>query len=938
MSNHRSGRRSVRSTLTAALTLGACSTLLATGLVFISASPASAATATKLSFTTQPPTVAVAGATLATFKVLIEDGTNAPATTDLTDSITISSSCTLGGTAVESAIDGIATFSALAIDTGTSCTLTATDTSTPLTTATSTSVAVSPSTAAKLVFTTEPTTTANEGASLATFRVSVEDTYGNVITTGTGATDAVTISSSCTLGGTATATAAAGVATFSALVINSTGACTLTATDTSRTLTTATSASVAVSVGAAAKLAFTTVPPTTATPGASLATFRVSVEDTYGNVITTGTGATDAVTITSSCTLGGTATATAVAGVATFSALAIDNAGACTLTATDTSRTLTTATSASVAVSVGAAAKLAFTTEPPTTANEEASLATFRVSVEDTYGNVIPTGTGATDSIAISSSCTLGGTATATAVAGVATFSALAIDNAGACTLTAKDTSRTLTTATSTSVAVSVGAAAKLAFTTEPPTAAAPGTSLATFRVSVEDTYGNVITTGTGATDSIAISSSCTLGGTATATAVAGVATFSALAIDNAGACTLTATDTSRTLTTATSTSVAVSVGVAAKLAFTTEVPTTAAAGASLATFRVSVEDTYGNVIPTGTGATDNVTITSSCTLGGTATATAVAGVATFSALAIDNAGACTLTATDTSRNLTTATSTSVTVSASAPATLAFTTEPPATANEGTALATLKVSVEDAYGNVIPTGTGGTDNVTITSSCTLGGTAMATAVAGVATFSALEISSTGSCTLTATDTSRNLTTATSSATDSQGTQAVLNITSLSGTLGIALTLLTSGGSGTGAVTFIVTNGTAAGCAVSGSSLTVTSIGTCVVTATKAASITNLAISSSATTVRFVIPGPVATHVIGAVWVGRTTTVKIAGSYFYGRPRVISNVAGVTAIVIGDSGQLLTVKVTVKVGVKTGVHSFTIILANGKRTSVKYNLR
>jgi hypothetical protein len=91
-------------------------------------------------------------------------------------------------------------------------------------------------------------------------------------------------------------------------------------------------------------------------------------------------------------------------------------------------------------------------------------------------------------------------------------------------------------------------------------------------------------------------------------------------------------------------------------------------------------------------------------------------------------------------------------------------------------------------------------------------------------------------------------------------------------------------------------------------------------------------------VTFVIPGPKATHVIGAVWVGRTTTVKIAGSNFYGRPKVISNVTGVTARVIGDSGKLLTVKVTVKVGVKTGVHSFTIILANGKRTSVKYNLR
>jgi hypothetical protein len=121
-------------------------------------------------------------------------------------------------------------------------------------------------------------------------------------------------------------------------------------------------------------------------------------------------------------------------------------------------------------------------------------------------------------------------------------------------------------------------------------------------------------------------------------------------------------------------------------------------------------------------------------------------------------------------------------------------------------------------------------------------------------------------------------------------------------------------------------------------LTVTSVGTCFVTATKAASITNLAVSFSATTVTFVVPGPKATRVAGAVWVGKRTTVTILGSGFFGRPRVISNVAGITARVTRDTGRSLTVVVTVRSGVTTGVHGFTIILANGKRASVKYNLR
>ncbi|HEY5267041.1 MAG TPA: hypothetical protein VIJ40_09530 [Acidimicrobiales bacterium] len=343
-------------------------------------------------------------------------------------------------------------------------------------------------------------------------------------------------------------------------------------------------------------------------------------------------------------------------------------------------------------------------------------------------------------------------------------------------------------------------------------------------------------------------------------------------------------------------------------------------------------------MITTGTGATDVVAITSSCTLGGTVTVTAVAGVATFSALALDSARACTLTATDTSRTLTTATSTSVTVTPDTAAKLVFTTEPPATTNVGAILTSFQVSAEDAYGNVVTSGNGSKDSVTITSTCTLGGTATATAVAGVATFTSLVISSAGTCTLTATNSSRVLTTATSSAVDSRVAQGALSVTSLAGTIGKALTLTTSGGSGTGAVTFSVTNGTATGCTVTGSSLTVTSIGTCIVTATKAASTINQAVSSPATTVRFSVAGPKATHVIGAAWVGRTVTVKIVGSGFYGRPRVISNVAGVAARVTGDSGKLLTIRVTAKGGVKTGVHTFNVILANGKRTSVKFNLR
>ena len=127
-------RPPVRTALSAVITLGACSALLTTGLVFVSASPASAAQAAKLVFATQPHRTAIAGESIATFVVLVEDGFNARATTNLRDSITISSSCVLSGTTVATASDGAATFGALAIVSVGLCTLTATDTSTHMAT------------------------------------------------------------------------------------------------------------------------------------------------------------------------------------------------------------------------------------------------------------------------------------------------------------------------------------------------------------------------------------------------------------------------------------------------------------------------------------------------------------------------------------------------------------------------------------------------------------------------------------------------------------------------------------------------------------------------------------------------------------------------------------------------------------------------------------
>jgi hypothetical protein len=82
----------------------------------------------------------------------------------------------------------------------------------------------------------------------------------------------------------------------------------------------------------------------------------------------------------------------------------------------------------------------------------------------------------------------------------------------------------------------------------------------------------------------------------------------------------------------------------------------------------------------------------------------------------------------------------------------------------------------------------------------------------------------------------------------QGTLTITNTTSKYGT---PLRLVTSGGSGTGAVSFAISSaGTASGCSISIETITVSSFGTCKVTATKALDTNYLVKDSAETTITF----------------------------------------------------------------------------------------
>ena len=109
--------------------------------------------------------------------------------------------------------------------------------------------------------------------------------------------------------------------------------------------------------------------------------------------------------------------------------------------------------------------------------------------------------------------------------------------------------------------------------------------------------------------------------------------------------------------------------------------------------------------------------------------------------------------------------------------------------------------------------------------------------------------SSGTCLVRATKASSTnyleATSSTVSFTFSRATQNALTITTTSFNYGATLSLATSGGLGTGDVSYVVNSGN---CSLSGSTLSATSAGTCSVTATKAEDVNYSALSSSATTI------------------------------------------------------------------------------------------
>jgi trimeric autotransporter adhesin len=779
---------------------------------------ATATTATKLVFLSQPSGNEVAGVSLP-LVVAVEGSNGGIVTSDLSP-VTLAvttgpSGTTLTNTCSGIEYDGVVTFNNCALtQAGTGYSITASEVTpsgvqnlTPSTTGTFNVVAASP---AQFAFTSAPVSgVAAASALLGPITVQEQDAYGNPTT----AAETVNLTSSST-GSFIFSTSSGGAAVGSISIPAGSSSASFYYGDTmsgspvltaSGALTSDTQAET-ITAGPATQVSITPNPAAVATSNTTNVALGLQLEDQFGNNTTSSGTTTLALSSPSttdffsayngvSATLGNTINATFFNGAGTTTVYYGDElVETATITAKNGSATWGTA---SVVVNAGAATKVAITASPATATASGTTNVALNLQLEDQFGNnATSSGTttltlsspSATDFFASSMGATgtPGNTTSATFTTGVGTATIYYGDQgAETDTITAKKGSSTWGTV---SVTVTPAAAAQVIITPSPLTATASGTTNVTLGLQLQDQFGNN-TTSSGTTTLTLTSPSTTdfftatggasgtLGNTINATFANGVGTATVYYGDEKAE-----TDTITALNGSTpwgSASVSITAGTATKLIFTTSPSATATGGTAFATQPVvSVEDVFGNTVTTnGTGVTLAIT-------GGTGTSgavlacttnpvTAASGVAAFTNCSINKSGAgYTLTATD--GTLTAATSSAITITVGPATQLVFTTQPVGGVNEATNFAASpKVTVEDAGGNTVTADTGPVALSIASYTAGNGGSASGTltcnpgspvnAVAGVATFTNCQISGTaGAGTYTLTATRTGLTAATSS--------------------------------------------------------------------------------------------------------------------------------------------------------------------------------
>ncbi len=393
---------------------------------------------------------------------------------------------------------------------------------------------------ASLAFTAAPTSV-TAGVILPPVQVEARDASANLLACFAGQVTVALAANpgGAVLSGTTSASAVGGKATFSSLRLNRSGSgFTLSATATG--VPPATTAPFEIIAAPGVRLAFTGQPGVTIAGTPIAPAVAVAAQDSLGNTATTFAGDVTVSLVSNSggATLTGTIVVAAGAGLASFSNLRITKSGS-SYALVATSAGLAPDTSAVFQVSAAPAVRVVFVGQPSTTISGTAINPAVRVTALDSLDNTATSFTGVV-TLALATNpagATLTGVTSTAAAAGVATFSALMIDQV--------DTGYTLSAEAAalvpdTSVAFDVIPLPpiRLIFTVEPSNATVGVPITPTVVVTAEDSLGATVTAFTSAV-TVAIGTNPgggTLSGTTTVAAVAGVASFGDLQIDQPGA------------------------------------------------------------------------------------------------------------------------------------------------------------------------------------------------------------------------------------------------------------------------------------------------------------------------------------------------------------------------------------------------------------------
>ena len=524
---------------------------------------------------------------------------------------------------------------------------------------------------------------------------------------------------------------------------------TYTATDTTDAVTITQTASVTFTAGAvtAAHSTVTASPTPVVADGVATSTITVTLKDVNNNPVSGKT-----VTLAKS---GGSSTISAASGASSTS-------GVVTFTVTDTvaESTTYTANDATDSVTITQTAAVTFTggparatasavsASPASVTADGSSTSTIIVTLKDANNNLV---SGKTVTLAKSGGSSTVSTASGPSTAsGVVTFTVKdAVAESSA--YTATDTTDTVTITQTASVTFTAGAvnAGTSTVNASPSSIPADGTTTSTITVTLKDVNSNLVS-GKAVTLSQATGSS-TISAPSGLSSASGVVTFT---VKNTKAETViyTATDSTDSIAITQTATVTFNVGVLHHFAISTiSSPQTAGTAFNIA---ITAQDAFNNTVTSFDANPNKVMLTSTGTLVGTPITTSAFtnGVLISQSVAITNTGSFTIAATGISGNSgVTGTSNSFSVSPGIASKLRFALQPSNT-TAGSAIApAATVQVQDQFGNVVTTDTSNV-SVGISAGGTLTGTLTTAAVAGVATFSNVVPTKTGTAfTLSATD-------------------------------------------------------------------------------------------------------------------------------------------------------------------------------------------